>query len=264
MERRSWLVLWALVVLVSGCFGGGDDSEVEDPVKSIRKKDGSPVSVAHCYKWPFDRSPPLYLPHNGVVVTKIMKPCVTLNGEPGYGRGTSWIAMGIPCTGGGGKVEWKGHYSKPKMVSFVISNSCPMRPGTHNEVKPLGVTVMKLDPSSNLLAYYPFSVHYWELMGYGEADTGFVVDLRTTKSLEEAWSTYRRGVPLHLKLYGRENAWVKGHDFFEVEVEVLRVDKTTFRMNVMNVRALSKNEMTLVRGRCEALRPPRNCSEVFN
>ena len=49
-----------------------------------------------------------------------------LNGELGYQIGSSWTAMGFPCTGGRGAVDWKGSIYAPKNVSFMFSNNCPM------------------------------------------------------------------------------------------------------------------------------------------
>ena len=222
-----------------------------------------PAPVVECLKPRVeDIETPIFL--KTVVVTRIAKPCVTAQGEAGFEKGTAWMAMGFPCSGGAGRIEWQGHYHTPNTVTFPINNSCPMQPSDMREVAALGMRDVGFDATAPIVAYYPFAVQFWELVGFEDADAGYQVSLRTAHSLKEGWKRYREGKGLPVKLYGRENVWVKGGGMmFAAEGEIVPVTQRTFKLEINTVRALSQEEAETVRSRCKSLVPPRNCHEIF-
>ena len=96
-----------------------------------------------------------------------------------------------------------------------------------------------------------------------EADTGFTVDLRTNDAVEKVWPKLVKGEPLRVRLVGRENAWVAGDNLYIVEADIFVTVKNRFRMTIANVKVLDVEAKEEVKGRCEALRPRRNCLNVF-
>lgn len=254
---------------LGGCSSTDDDeskvvSEAQKQVNIRNTASGSPISQVHCFKWPFERLPPLYIKTEGIMVTRMMKSCVTIDGENGFAKGASWMAMGFPCTGGPGKVEWKGSFYRPKMLSFIIANSCPMQPKEASTLASVGVTSLKLTPDSSLLAYYPLAIQYWELLDYDEADTGYIIEVRRPSSVPRAWKDFRRDIPIRLRLFGRENAWVRGRNIYQAEVELTRAGRSSFKLKVINAKPLTEQDRVAALSRCEALRPERNCTEVFS
>ncbi len=221
------------------------------------------LTKEHCYKWPFDKPPPVFLKDQGVMVTSIQNSCVTPEGTAGYAADAGWMAMGFPCTKGQGRVEWKGFSTNPLMISFIIANSCPMAPQVMDQVKSLGVSNLGLNPSANLLAYYPFSVQYWELVEYDEADTGHVVEVRSSQAVSKAWANFKKGMPLKIRLFGRENTWIKGRGMYQVEAELVSTGRKTFMIKVLDAKPLDDGQVLTVRNRCESLRPARDCNGVF-
>lgn len=208
--------------------------------------------------------PPVYFPGKGFVVTRFMKPCVTQGGERGVEKDTPWLAMGFPCTGGSGRVDIKGHYNNPKMVSFILGTDCAMNPDSAPVVDRMAREVLDLPPDARLMAVTPFVVQYWEIPGMTDADTGFSVDLRSAPALEGMWKHFKENKPIHVKLYGRENAWVQGGHFYVVEADLKMSGRTAFQVSVTSVKSLSQPEIEEVQGRCDALRPRRSsCGDVF-
>ena len=207
-------------------------------------------------------SAPFFIQGSNLVVTRVIKPCVTLDGDAGYYKGSQWMSMGFPCTGGG-KLDWKGNFWKPKIVSFFVSNSCPMTPDTLQEAKQIGAKIGFDD--ARLLAYYPFALQYWELLDYSDADTGYVVELRSTPSREVGWKEFTQNrKPLRARFYGRENAWVRGKQFYYADVLIQPDAQKKYKLEILNVKALDEKEIAEVRMRCESLSPPRKCRQVFS
>lgn len=259
------LMIFVLSMMIIGCTS--NEEKAEDPIKpagAAVQPQQSSNSNDHCFKWPFEKLPPIYLKEQGIMVTRITDPCVTINGESGFLKGADWMAMGFPCTGGPGKVEWKGSFYKPKMLSFIIANSCAMQPKDASALRPIGVTNLQLTPESELLAFYPFATEYWELLDYGEADTGYIVEIRKQSIMQKAWSDFRKNIPLRLRIFGRENAWVRGRGLYRAEVELSKAGKDGFQLKVIDATPITEAERTSALGRCESLRPARNCTEVFS
>lgn len=221
---------------------------------------GSPTCVA--LKMPGE--PPFNLPGKNVVVTRIMKACTTTASQSGFEKDTPYLAMGFPCTGGGGRIDIKGNYGNPKMVSFILGTDCTMSPSNSDTVKKLAEEVLGLPPTAKLLAFTPFVVQFWEIPGMSDADTGFSVDLRSAPATQGAWGRVQKKEPLRVRLFGRENTWAQGGAFFLVEADLKLTGRSQFQVDVQSVKSLTKDDIEAVKGRCEALRPARNCGDVFS
>jgi hypothetical protein len=193
-----------------------------------------------------------------------MSPCRDKNGVPGHKKNAGWMAMGFPCTGGEGRIDWKGtNYNRPKMVSFLLETSCAMAPKDHALIKKEAEKVAGIPPTSAMIAFNPFVIQYWEVPGFDDADTSFTVDLRSSKGIDDAWIKFIKPKPLRVFIVGRENAWVPGNYMYAVEADLNWASKNRFTMRVETARKLSGDELSKVRGRCEALRPERECGRVF-
>lgn len=174
------------------------------------------------------------------------------------------MAMGFPCSGGEGRIDWKGtNYNVPKMVSFLLDTSCPMAPADPHKLKEMVIRETGIPATAPLVAFNPFVVQYWEIPGYDDADASFTVDLRNNKSLTGAWSQFIKQKPIKVFLVGRENAWVPGNHMYAVDAEMHWVSKNRFTMKVLGAHLLKGDELTAVKARCEALKPERECGKVF-
>lgn len=212
----------------------------------------------------FSDEEPVFLPQTKVIVTRIMSPCQTETGKTGHRKNAGYMAMGFPCTGGEGRIDWKGtNYNRPKMVSFLLETSCPMSPTDKSKVQHEASQVLGFSKEAAFVALNPFMVQYWEIPGLGEADTGITVDLRSGKGLDEGWTSFIKPKPMRIFLVGRENAWVPGNFMYAVEGELVWASKNRFSLKVDKARVLKTSELEDVKKRCEALKPPRDCSKVF-
>jgi hypothetical protein len=206
----------------------------------------------------------IFLPGNKVFITRVMSPCLSATGQRGHKKNAGWMAMGFPCTGGEGRIDWKGtNHLRPKMVSFLMETSCDMAPRDNTQLKKEASQVANLSLTAPLIALNPFMIQYWEVSGLQDADTSLTVDLRTPESLGETWSQFIKGTPIKVFLVGRENAWVPGNKIYGVNGELIFVNKNRFTFKVIDARLLAGDELSKVKARCEKLRPVRSCSEVF-
>lgn len=246
------------------------DSGKQGQIAGVSGKGGelvgppAPVRDPNCVilsKMPHD--PPVYAPAQGVVVTRIMESCVAMDGRRGFTKKTPWLAMGFPCTGGSGRIDIKGNYMNPKLVSFIIGTDCVMAPQGQDQVKRIAMSTFDLPSESRLMAYTPFVVQYWEVPGMTDADTGYAVELRSAPALEGIWKRVRDNQVFRVRLFGRENTWAPGGHFYQVEADVRLTGRNAFQLTVASVKHLSSDELQAVKRRCEALRPERNCGAVF-
>jgi hypothetical protein len=186
-----------------------------------------------------------------------------MDGRRGYTKKTPWLAMGFPCTGGSGRIDIKGHYHNPKLVSFIIGTDCAMAPSSHDQVRQIATTEFGLPSEARLMAYNPFVVQFWEIPGMTDSDTGYAIDLRSAPAIEGLWKKVRENQSFRVRLFGRENTWAPGGDFYQVEADLRLTGRLGFQISVVSVKALSSEELRQLKARCEALRPERNCSAVF-
>jgi hypothetical protein len=171
--------------------------------------------------------------------------------------------MGFPCSGGGGKTEIKGNYYNPKLVSFVVGTNCPMAPTERDVLRKIVLQATGLSEKSQMMAHNPFAVQYWEIPSLAEADTGFKIELRSKEALGGLWRRMRdKGETLAVRLYGRENAWVQGDHIYQLDAELIPRART-FQLRITNAKSLTPEELQEVRGRCEELRPRRDCLGAF-
>ncbi len=206
----------------------------------------------------------VFLPENKVFVTRVMSPCLSLTGQRGHKKHSGWMAMGFPCTGGEGRIDWKGtNHARPKMVSFLMETSCPMAPPDLNRIKSEAWKTAKIPEAAPLIAFNPFVIQYWEVPGFEDADASLTVELRSGQSLEGEWTKFVKGKPLKVFLVGRENAWVPGNKMYGIEGEIVFASKNRFTFKVGSARQLAATELDAVKKRCESLRPERACSQVF-
>ncbi len=206
---------------------------------------------------------PIIVAKKNLVLSKFLKPCITLDGRRGAEKDSSYLAMGFPCSGGSGRVEIKGRYHNPNMITILFGTDCPMAPATKELAQSALAEALELPAAMQLVQLTPFVVQYWEVPGMSDADVGFGVELRTSAAREGLWRRLQREEPVRVRLFGRENNWAQGEHFFQVDADVKLTGRTAFSMQVASVTALKKDEVLKVRERCEALEPRRNCSAVF-
>lgn len=208
---------------------------------------------------------PYFVQKPPVVLINFLKTCTTAAGEPGFVKGSSWTAMGFPCTGGRGRIDKRGgSESVPALVHFHLQTSCLMDPSSAPEAEKTVRQKLRMPEDSQLIAYYPFSVQYWEFVQFPDRDTGLSPTLYSENGIQQGWMRFvNKSEPIRVKLYGRENAWVRGKELFEVEALLQFEGRSTFRLNVLQAKALSPEEKAAVMQRCDEIKPKRNCAEIF-
>lgn len=237
----------------------------EAPLVAAAPAPSAPASSPDCLVVPiFPGDEPVFLPKTKVMLTRMSGPCTTPTGEAGHLPSSGWMVMGFPCTGGEGRIDWKGtNYFAPKMVSFLLDTNCPMAPLDQNTLKQSVIAEAGLSPRSSLVAFNPFVIQYWEVLDYQDADSTFSVDLRIGKSLTTGWNAFIKQTPYKVLLVGRENAWVPGNHMYVVEAEIHGTSKNRFKLAVQTARILKGEELTTIKARCESLKPARDCGKVF-
>ena len=269
---RFWVYLSSALVL-SSCFSTRKTTDVVAlPAATPQSQSpAAPLQLAPQVELPPDTcvkftqlggTPPLYLAELGFVLTAVHKPCITYEGEAGFYQDSQWTAMGIPCRGGGGRIEWRGKVLYPKMVSFVLSVDCPLHP-TLDDAAAFGVQKLGFNDNSKLLAYNPFNLQFWSVPDFPDAGMGESIDLRSRTALDALWQKVRRREPINVHLYGRENAWIAGNSVYFIDTNIVAVSDTEFRLELLEVRTLSVDEIAAARRRCDQLRPRRRCHLVF-
>jgi hypothetical protein len=221
--------------------------------------------TSECFVVPgFVSDAPFYLPKTKVFITKITKQCLTNSGARGVLKGSGFIAMGLPCTGGEGRIDWKGtNYLAPKMLSFLVDTNCPMFPTDPQTAKLLIVNELGLPNDATLLAFNPFSIQYWEIQGHEDADVSFAIEVRSNKGIGPSWQAFQKETPYRLTLVGRENAFGQGKHMFVFEAEIRPSVKNRFKTNVLQGRVVNSDESTQIKARCMSLKPDRDCAAVF-
>jgi len=289
-KRGSW---WALLVTysLSACVHSGPATEA--PLLTEKKADrGAPASIQipkadvsqppreqrapgsgvrapnELTCRPFNASvvekdKPFYVADVGVFVTRVVNGCETDLGEFGYNERTSWMVMGIPCTGAGTRLSWKGNRWSPHVISFPVLNDCPMSPANQGQMRQDLNKALAVEHDLSVMAFHPFALQYWELSDYNDADTGLEIEVRQASATGAAWRKFQEGANYRVRLYGRENAWVQVNHFYEIEAEIIYVAQNRFRLQVLSANVLSDSDVKKVSGRCADLRPRRNCNVVF-
>ncbi|WP_141732546.1 hypothetical protein [Oligoflexus tunisiensis] len=233
------------------------------PTPGTAREAPIPHPGGDCQALPAGIKLPYYISSASVVVIGFLKKCQTVDGQEGFQRGSSWTAMGFPCTGGRGRIDKKGD-NTPSLVTFHLQNSCPMLPSRTEDVEVLVRQTLKIPVDSRLIAYYPLSVDYWEFVDSTEADVGYRPEIYTPPAITQNWQKFStKNEPLNVRLYGRENAWEPGRKLYEVQAQLYAEGRNTFRLQVTSARVLDDAGRKAVKERCEGLRPRRDCSRAF-
>ncbi len=208
---------------------------------------------------------PYFVAKPSVMLINFLKTCTTAAGEPGFTKGSSWTAMGFPCTLGRGRIDKRGSDNTPSLVHFVLQTSCPMEPATAEEAEKVVRQRLRMPDDSRLIAYYPFSVQYWEFVQFPEKDTGPSPTLYSAPGISQGWQKFaNKNEPIRVKLYGRENAWERGKELFEVEALLQPDGRSFFKLQIVQAKAMNSDEKTAALGRCDEIKPKPNCAEIFN
>lgn len=218
------------------------------------------------FKHPYftNLQPPLLINDLKIMVTKFFSPCIGTDGSRGFMSNSAWSTMGIPCSGGNGKIDWKGFSYNPKMIIFYLSLNCPMAPTTEIVKNYIGRKVLGLMPSAKLISYTPLLVQYWELDDFSEANVGSNIELRTSHNIKVTWENIKKGAGLKVKIFGRENSWSQDDYFYMALIEIFQTGFKSFKVNVLDFKVLNAIEIAQVKSRCLSLKPPRKCNEVFD
>lgn len=254
----------------TGCFTNKDSqpNSTEAPLATSPAPAAEPpaleIKTIRCHPGPAASPTPFYHEPTGIVVSEVQGTCVGPSGTRGIQENASWIAMGFPCTGGGGRVELRGDYHSPKLVSFLFGTDCPMNPPAHDKLAkaqsdlfPKGIKAVRLS------AYYPLAVQYWELPDFNDADIGFSIDLRTKAELQDGWDKFRSDRPLNVNLYGKQSSWSASSDFYAINGSIIRVSRNSFKFKVLRVKPMTELELNELKQRCYGLSPKRNCAKIF-
>lgn len=247
-----------------------DSEPMEGVVLPSQKEILQPLPPDPCLHYEkIPNPPPFYVRTQevGFIVTQIQNSCVNRDGENGFFRVTPWMAMGIPCSGGQGKVHLKKPYYAPQLITFSLSTDCPMDPGALTGVQELGQQWLGLHQESVLQTYNPFSLLYWEVVGFEDAGLGEDIELSTSSAREQLWPKFKNGEALPVILIGRENAWMATPILYEVRADILREPSPSggfrFRLKLEDVTPLGESGVEAVKKRCLAIRPRLRCGDIF-
>ncbi len=209
---------------------------------------------------------PHYDPQSQLMLIGFLKTCSRSDGSQGFLKGSSFTAMGFPCSQGHGRIEKRGGTeNNPGLISFSLQNACPMKPATTSEAEQALRQSLEIPKDSHLVAFIPLSVDFWEFEHYPESDTGFTPEIYSPQALSKGWAKFTGpGEGFKVKLYGRENSWDRGRFLFRVLGDLLPDGRHQFRLQVRGAEALDTDELAKVKGRCEALRPNRSCDTIFD
>ncbi len=222
------------------------------------KTDPVKVELSRCIPYPKN----LFLPDLNVAITTATKICSDSTVPSGFLPESDFIAMGFPCSGGDGRVDWKGNnYAKPKMVSFLLETNCPVANVTSQQILSSLEKLVGKKLTGKILAINPFMVQFWQAPGLDDSDSSFSVDLRSHEALDKVWTNFAtKNTPIPVQMYGRENAWTNQDAFFGVTGEIFSTAKNRFRLRVKHAEKLENNQIEELKKNCESLRPTRDCS----
>ena len=208
------------------------------------------------------KEPPFFSPELGVVFTRAAKMCLSEDGRKGFVPDSPWLAMGIPCTGGGGRVSWNGTQNVPKAIHFTMANGCPMAPLGINELTKK-MQQLSFPASMKVIGYSPLAISYWQLPDFPDHDTGEVLDFVSQVGIERGWKQFLENLPIRVRLIGRENAFVRSEFLYEVLGSIRHSGRRAFIFEVSGVSVLSSEDREKFRRSCANLGQSRNCQEIF-
>jgi hypothetical protein len=217
------------------------------------------------------RNPEAAIPHHinkatvNAVITRLTKPCVTRDGQRGFEKDTAWMAMGIPCSGGQGVIDISGKSYNPKMLSFMMSTDCRMKPADVRDLQSAVAEDLGLGSEQSLLAYNPLAVQYWESPSSSDADTGERIDIRgSDENLRSLWNDFKAGTRhIEVTIYGRENAWVEDDQVYRVVGDIKFQAPIHFVFEPKRVNMMTRDEIKELSERCSANKTRKNCGDLF-
>ncbi len=238
----------------SAGLGASESRQTADPDCILRIPNGDDATI------------PKFLAAGPLVVTHMLKPCEDpTTGKLGFLKQSTWTAMGFPCTAGGARYDWKGSTYNPKLLLFPLSNACPMSPSNPELITKLVVQSLGLDKSASMVAYFPFSLMYWELADGSDADTSNQIEVVTAGNYAFRWKDFQAQEAIKVRLYGKQNSFTPSPVWYEVDAGLLRDlrGQGSFKLTVESVRILDQEALQEVRQRCLDLSPRRRCRQVF-
>lgn len=200
-----------------------------------------------------------------VAVTKMMKACTGLRSRKGYARDSAFMAMGVPCTGGGGVIERMRPFYAPKRIEFVMAVGCPMKPSLPSDIEPLVQIQLQLKPEAKALAYNPMSVIYWEipeLEGAGGGGPGAAPTLRNPEAVQKIWPLFLAGQELGVVVYGRENSWGSNRTLFRAVGTLRFQSPMNFVMNMTELARVELSDATALLNTCRSKFGPMACQDL--
>lgn len=209
---------------------------------------------------------PYYLAEQPVLFLQFVKACTTAEGRPGFGTQSSWTALGVPCTGGLGRIDRRGHETNsPSVVRFQLALNCPMAPARTQDAERSAQKFLNLPADSKLIAFYPLTVEYWEFENSSDSGLGSNPTLTSPPGLAN-WQKFQnqKAVNFPVKLYGRENSWSQSKYVYEVNANIMPENRSQFRVQVTKMRQLSEAESQEVLARCKSSESPTGCQEIFS
>ena len=209
---------------------------------------------------------PSFLSQGPLVVTNMLKPCEDpATGQQGFLKQSPWTAMGFPCTAGRAQYDWKGSVYNPKLLIFPLTNACPMDPSNPELIAQLVRQHFGLSPKAPMMAYFPFSVMYWELADGSDADTSNQIEIVTAGNYAFRWKDFQGQQALQVRLFGKQNSFTPSPTWYEVDAGIVRdlSGSELFKLVVESVQILDESGLKEVKQRCLDLRPRRRCHQVF-
>lgn len=186
---------------------------VSQPGASAQDAQAAPVAQ-DCTPLPRpDMATIRYLPALRVFFTGLFDACRPP--DVGYRKGFFWVGMGIPCTGGEGRIKVVGKSSFPKKVVFRLDNACPMALNAGQANLPHIPQILKFPQTSKVLALYPLDTLYWHFAGTAAAGVGN--DVTVHRGHLSIWNKIHAGQKVPLRIVGRENSFKPSGKLFAVE-----------------------------------------------
>lgn len=203
-----------------------------------------------------------YLPQFRLFFTGLFDACPPP--AEGYRKGFFWVGMGVPCTGGEGRIKVVGKVSFPKKVVFPLDNACPMAFTTAEANQPHFAQVLGFPPTAKALALYPLDTIYWHFSGTSAAGIGN--DVTIHRGQLQIWNLIYQGRKVPLRMVGRENSFKPSGKLFQVEAMLSRgQSEGRFVVEIVSATVLTEPQAKQVVRECQIrIRKPRLKEECLN
>lgn len=203
-----------------------------------------------------------YLPNLRLFFTGLFDAC-----QPpaeGYRKGFFWVGMGVPCTGGEGRINVVGKSTYPKKVVFRLDNACPMALTTSQANQPHIAQILGFPPTAKALALYPLDTIYWHFTGTSAAGLGS--DVTIERGQLQIWNLVAQGRKVPLRMVGRENSFKPSGKLFEVEAMLSRgAGKGSFVVEIASASVLNEAQAERIVKECQIrIRKPALKDECLN